>query len=187
MSPRAGGHLEMTALAGAGVLPGLERAGLALSCRPHGAAKAGKEWGGALLTTLIHPGANASPGRAGGALLESPRSSGRKPPAPRAGPQRSQPVYRVHGPGRKPSLAAPAPAAALPVPAAATPNSSPFGLMSLRRGRSGHDAKGAGQIVNGGNLPGGRRLALSPAHAEGRLWCRLGWLADPRGGAVARP
>lgn len=62
----------------------------------------------------------------------------------------------VHGPGRRPSLAAPVPAAARPMTAAATPNPGPLDLPAVsptwalrsRRQR-------AGQIVRSGNLPGG--------------------------------
>lgn len=136
------------------VLPRLARARLASFRRPCGAAKASNGWGGALAATLIHPCADAGPGCARGALLGSLQSSGRKWPAPPAGPQRSPPAQSAR-PGTQALPGCASLAAALPVTAAATPNPGPLDLMALRRGRSSHDAKGAGQIVRSGNLPGG--------------------------------
>lgn len=151
---------------GVEVLPGLARARLAPFCRPCGAAKASKGWGGALAATLIHACAAPAPSARGAPFwgpCSPPAGSGRRHPLGHS----EAGLHRVHGPGRRPSLAAPAPAAALPVTAAATPNPGPLDLIALRRGRSGHDAKGAGQIVRSGNLPGGggQLCPLSTARA----------------------
>lgn len=140
---------------GTGVLPGFPRAGLAPSCLPRGAAKAGEWWGRRPRRDTLIPMLTPTPSVPGGALLGSPKSSGRTWPAPPAGPQRSLPAQSARQgaqalPGCA-SLRSCSPRASC----GATPNPDPLDLMSPRGGLSEHDVKGAGQIVRKGNLPGG--------------------------------
>lgn len=103
-----------------------------------------------------------------------PAGSGRRP-----GPGRSEArLPRTHGRGRRPSGAAPAPAAALPAPAAAR-----VILVPTLRPRC---QRGWADCTQGKPTRWGRS-APSSAHAEGRLWCRLGWLAHRHRGAIAQP
>lgn len=131
-------------LAGSRVLPGLARARLAPFCRPRGAAEAGEGCRDALAATLIHPCRDTGPGRAGDAFLGSPRSSGRKRPAPQAGPQRSSP-----GRSARPGAQA--------LRSCASTRRGSFRAS----GSSCRDARGAGQIARRENLPGGGSQLVS--------------------------
>lgn len=94
----------------------------------------------------------------------------------------------VYGRGRRPSLAGPALAAALPVTAAATSNPGPLDLPAVSPTwalRSRRQRGWADRAQRKPNRWG--RSALSPAHAEGQLWCRVGWPTHPHEGAIAGP
>lgn len=79
------------------------------------------------------------------------------PPAGSSRPHergRTEAARQSAPPGAQAFPGSPAPATALRVPAAATLIHFPSLWRHLPGGRSGHDAKGAEQIVRSGNLPG---------------------------------
>lgn len=94
----------------------------------------------------------------------------------------------VHRPGRRPSLAGPALAAALPVTAAATPNPGPLDVPAVSPTWALGSRRHRGWADRAQRKPNRwGQSALCPAHAEGRLWCRVGWPTHPHEGAIAGP
>lgn len=156
----------------AGLLPGLARARLAPSCRPRCAA---------------------DPGDTLSSLRCRPRPRGKRPagvPAvlrmeaagARAGLQRSPPAQSAQlGAQALPGRASPA--ATLPVPAVTTPNLHPLASFSPGWALGSRCLRGWADSAQRKPTRWGRS-APSPAHADGRLWCRSGWLPHPHGGTT---